>query len=166
VVRIRPRRSRGSFRVAPAKGKRGQSTILALCCFEWVVACPRYGLPFPPRSRLWNYPDREGARIRAPVSSSRIEVGTPDVIIVGYVADCEDAIPSHARCRARLPSTLFPSDLGVFAPACIATRHTPCIETDGAARSVAGRSLREFLAFTTNCDQALDTAPLRKDGRH
>jgi hypothetical protein len=48
----------------------------------------------------------------------------------------------------RLPSNTLPSDLGVFAPACIATRQTPCIETDGAARSVAGRSLCEFLQLS------------------
>ena len=35
--------------------------------------------------------------------------------------------------------------LCAFAPACIATRHTSCIEMDRAARSVAGRSLREVL---------------------
>ena len=45
----------------------------------------------------------------------------------------------------QLFSNTLPSDLGVFAPACIATGQTPCIETDGAARIVAGRSLREFL---------------------
>src|SRR5882672_6165385 len=33
----------------------------------------------------------------------------------------------------------------VFAPACIATRHTPCSEMARAARCVAGRPLREAL---------------------
>jgi hypothetical protein len=63
--------------------------------------------------------------------------------------------------RMSHPTYPYPfSSLRAFAPACIptrntscndvggATRHTPCIEMDRAARSVAGRSLREFLFFS------------------
>jgi hypothetical protein len=53
--------------------------------------------------------------------------------------------PRCAPCPGQKPfEDEIPFRLCAFAPACIATRHTPGSEMGGAARSVAGRSWREI----------------------